>query len=483
MPSEASPHTAKFFRQFWRVSFFQILNSGSAFLVNILVARWIGPQAFGDFFVFVSTMTVATILFDFGLSRTVLRYSAFHQARGEAADKLQYYYATLKLKIYWGFGALGLCALGAWWWGGALCWEIILGFAAGFVISFCQFLSSVAQTEDDYASYNWVLSFNTARLALVLGIWLLGWLTLPHLYALFIFTPLLMAAGPAWRLIRDLARAGMVPEPHFYRNLIGFGKWMLILVVLESLSQRLDVYLVRWLTSAEVAGHYSGALTFFGVVTLLPTYTAFLVYPRFVEAVSRNDRASLEQQYRFSTDLTTILAVPLGLGLWAVAPDLIHLFLGPAFSASVPLFKFLAVYSILWSCQVNSGALFFAHDQPQTVVLIVLGVLLTGAATQCLLIPKFGLAGAGMALVLTTAVGLGLYWGNIRRKFKLSPHWAHLGVYCLAGLAMVAAVRAVPSGNWGWLAAKLVTGAVVYIGVLWGMQTWQGGGLIPWPKQ
>ncbi|NTV51533.1 MAG: lipopolysaccharide biosynthesis protein [Candidatus Firestonebacteria bacterium] len=473
----------KFFRQFWRVSFFQGINSASAFLVNILVARWIGPQAFGDFFVFVSTMTVATILFDFGLSRTVLRYAAFHQARGETVSKLQYYYATLKLKTLWGLGALGLAGLGAWIWGGALRVEYTLGFATGFVISYCQFLSSVAQTEDDYAAYNWVLSFNTLRLGLVIAVWLLGAMTLPRLYALFLVTPLLMAAIPAWRLLRELARAGKVPEEHFYANLIGFGKWMLVLVVLESLAQRLDVYLVRWLTSAEAAGHYSGALTFFGAVTLLPTYTAYLIYPKFVEAVSRGERATLESQYRFSTDLTAVLAVPLGMGLWAVAPDLIRLFLGAGFAPSVPLFKYFAAYAVLWSCQVNSGAMFFAHDQPRTVVGIVLMILLAGAGTQLLLIPRFGLPGAGLALATTSAVGLGLYWGFIRARFKLSPHFGHLGVYFLVGLAMAAVVRALPGGTWPWLLGKAALGGVIYAGGLLGLQKWQGWQLVQWPKK
>jgi O-antigen/teichoic acid export membrane protein len=483
MEPESGHSSGKFFQQFWRVSFFQGINSASAFLVNLLVARWIGPQAFGDFFVFVSTMTVATILFDFGLSRTVLRYAAFHQARGETVSKLQYYYATLKLKTLWGLGALALGGVGAWFWGGSLRAEYILGFAAGFAISYCQFLASVAQTEDNYTAYNWVLSFNTLRLGLVSLVWLLGALTLPRLYALFVLTPLLMAAVPAWRLLRDLVRAGKVPEAHFYANLIGFGKWMLVLVVLESLAQRLDVYLVRWLTSAEGAGHYSGALTFFGVVILLPTYTAYLIYPKFVEAVSRGDRAALWQQYRFSTDLTVILAVPLGLGLWAVAPDLIHLFLGAGFAASVPLFKYLAVYAILWSCQVNSGALFFAHDQPRTVVGIVFLVLLTGIGLQLFCIPKFGLPGAGLAMAGTTAVGLALYWGTIRVRFKLSPHFGHLGVYCLAGAAMAAVVRVLPGGTAPWLLGKILAGGAVYAGLLLGLQKWLGWQLVNWPKK
>ncbi len=474
--------TRTFLHRFWRVSFFQILNSASAFAVNVLMARWIGPRAFGDFFVFVSTMIVATIFFDFGLSRTVLRYSAFHQARGETVSKLQYYFATLKLKSVWGLGAWALCSLGAWLWGGELRMEYVLGLSAGLVLSFCQFFASVAQTEEDYTTYNWVLSFNTVRVGLVVGLWALGALTLPRVYALFILAPVLMLAGPAWRLLKDLRQAGTVPEEHFYSNLIRFGKWMLVLVILESVAQRLDVYMVRWLTDATVAGHYSGALTFFGIVVLLPTYTAFLSYPKFVEAVGLGDREALSRHYRFATDLNVVLAVPLALGLWAVGPDVVRIFLGPAFAESLPVFKYLAVFAILWSAQVNSGAIFFAHDRPQNVVVIVAGVLLTGLVAQWLLIPRLGLIGAGLALMITHGVGLLLYWGGIARAFALTPPWKHLVLYGVAGVLMAVVVRLMPSGSVLWLGIKSLTGALVYGGVVWGVQAWRGGEWVPWPK-
>ena len=94
--------TKTFLKNFRHVSFFQLINSASAFFINILIARLVGPEVFGDFFFFVSTALVATILFDFGLTRTLLRYSAFHQARGEISEKLSYYAAVLRLKTLLG---------------------------------------------------------------------------------------------------------------------------------------------------------------------------------------------------------------------------------------------------------------------------------------------------------------------------------------------------------------------------------------------
>ena len=454
--------TKTFLKNFRHVSFFQLINSASAFFINILIARLVGPEVFGDFFFFVSTALVATILFDFGLTRTLLRYSAFHQARGEISEKLKYYAAVLRLKTLLGISVFVVLAMLSYVLLPVVRWYFILGMFTGLLISYCQFLSAVAQTEDNYTAYNLVLSFNTLRLGLVGVLVVLGLLNTKSIYLIFMAAPILLSAWPAWRLGQDLWRARLAPEPNFYSNLIRFGKWMILLAVLETMVQRLDVFLVRLLTDAESAGLYSGALAFFGVVYLLPAYIAVLVYPRLVEAVGENDSAAFAHHYHFSTSLIAMFAIPLALGLWAIAPDLVQLFLGAKFAGAQPLFFYLAIYALLWACQINSGAVFFSQDKPQVVVGIVAVVLLVNAGLNWFLIPRFGILGAGMAIALAMAVSGGLYWSFIKIHFNLFPNWLQLAVYLFSGSIMVLGVRLVPLDGWLGLGAKLMAGIVVY---------------------
>jgi|GEM_PF-3830774 len=457
----------KFLGHFWQVSFFQLINSASAFLVNILVARWVGPAAFGDFYYYLSVSIVATILFDFGLTRTLLRYSSHHQARGEMTEKKQYYLAVLKLKTILGFAVLGLALPAAWLWAGELAGLLALGLITGLAVSYSQFFSAVAQTESDYRDYNLVLSFNTLRMALVVAAAIAGFVSLGFLYLAFLVAPLLLMVVPGIRLGKNLARSGQLPEKHFYANLVRFGKWMIALAVLETLFQRLDVVMVRYLTTPQAAGHYSAGLAFFGLVYMLPTYSAALIYPQMVESESRGDKNALAGQFRSSTDLMAAIAVPLALGLWAVSPDLVSLLLGAQFAAAAPLFKYFAVATMLWSCHLNGGAVLMAKDQPQWITAIVGTVLAVSLLGNWLLIPRMGITGAGLALCLAMAASLILYWGLLKIRFNLVPNLAHLGIYLVAGLAMAGVVRALPSGHAAWLAAKIVAGAGVYVAVAW----------------
>lgn len=468
-----------FLKQFTGVSFFQLINSASAFIINILIARWMGPQAFGNFYIFITTAIISTILFEFGLNRTLLRFSAFHEARGEVEEKLRYYSTVLRLKTILGIIVLALGLSVSWFWVSELRWQLSLGLITGFIVSYCQFFSAVAQTEKDYTAYNLVLSFNTLRLVMIGLAGIMGVVLTGYLYTAFIAAPLLLASFPAWRLGRSLRQAAPAAEPLVMKKLIQFGKWMILLSVLETIYQRLDVFMVRGLTSAGQAGYYSAALAFFGIVYLLPSYSALLVYPRLVEAVSHNDKVSLAKYFRYSTDLMAIIAVPLALGLWAVSPELISLLLGPKYAASAPMFKYMMIYSILWSCQLNSGALFFAQDKPKLVVIIVLITLMVNFVINWLLIPRMGIAGAGIAICSAMAVSLLLYWGTIKVKFDLGPDLKHIGIYLFSGIVMAAAIRMFSPGSWMILSGKIIFGAMVYGMIIWAMDRWCQGRCIP----
>lgn len=477
MPLDAG--SKSFLTQFIRVSLFLLLNSASAFIINLVVARWVGPRLFGDFFFFVSTAIVATILFDFGLTRTLLRYGAFHQARGESDHKRGYYSAVLRLKIALGILVLASGSASCWWFGGALRWELILGLATGFVVSFSQFLSGVAQTEGDYGSYNLVQSFNTLRLVLILFAALLGFLTPASLYAIFLAAPLLLIVAPGIRLGRDLLRAAPVAEEHFYSNIVSFGKWMIMLSVLETLSQRLDVIMVRGLTDAQQAGYYAGALAFFGVVYMLPSFLAVLIYPRFVAAVGQGDEAALAHEYRLSTNVMTMMAAPLSLGLWAVGPEAVALILGGSYQAALSVFPVLAAYALILGCHLNSGGLFMAKDQPHVIVVIAGCTLGANLLGNCLLIPLLGIRGAAWSLCLATLLSLLLSWGLIRIRLRLWPSLKHVSGYIALAGVMALAVRFVPWMGWAGLAGKIALGATVYLAGLWALERWAGAGW--WP--
>lgn len=468
-----------FLKNFFHVSFFQLLNSACAFIVNLLVARISGPAEFGNFYFFVSTAMVGTILFDFGLSRTLVRYGAFHHERGEVREKLGYYAAVLKLKTAAGVVVLAAGVTAGLVWGGETRYELVWGLVTAFLVSYGNYLANIALTEEDYLSYNLVLSNNTVRMLIILLLAAASAASVHAIYAVFILSPLLLGLVPAGRLGRELSRAAAAPEEHFYKNLISFGKWMIVLALLDTFYQRLDIILVRHLTDAVQAGYYSGALAFFGIVNLLPGFTAILVYPRFVRAHSRGDQNQLRRDFYFSQRLMAFIAFPMALGLWAVAPELITALLGVQYAASSSLFLYMALSAMGMSLYLNSGGMFFAVDKPQLAVLVVSCALVVNLVGNLVLLPRLGIIGAAMAVCAATMTSVALVWWIIWRIFRFAPNAKHLLVYACAALVMAVTVRALPAGNWGSLVLKIMAGAAVYLGIIWTMDLRFGRGWIP----
>ncbi len=473
-----------FFQVFWRVTFFQLINSASAFLLNILVTRLMGPHVFGNFYFFLSVAISTNILFDFGLSRTLLRYSPHHQVRGEKSHQLAYYAAALDLKTLAGFALLGLGVGASALWGGELKWGLILGQITGFIVSYSQFVAVVAQAEERFRLYNLALSFNTFRLVLVGLFAAAGVLWVGTLYGIFMLAPLVLALVPAWYVTRELRGQPLPDKTAFYRNLMAFGKWMILISVFETVYQRIDVILLRWLTTAEQTGYYSGALAFFGLVYMLPAYTATLIYPRFVKSLSENNPAAFAHYYQYSTDLVAFTAVPLAFGLWAVAPELVDLVIGAKYRAALPVFGYLAGYSIFFSCFLNTGGIFFAQDRPALALLTVAVGLAANVLGNFLFIPGLGMLGTGLALCLATGLSLLLAWACIRYFFGILPDLKHLAGYLAAGLVMLW-VLGLYAGPHTWLSllAKGAAGGGLYLGLIVCLEQWAGQGWIPREKK
>jgi O-antigen/teichoic acid export membrane protein len=480
MPPTASK---SFFRVFWQVSFIQIINSACAFLLNVLVTRWLGPAVFGNFYFYLSVAIATNILFDFGLSRTLLRYSPHHQARGEKAEQLAYYAAALDLKTAAGFACLALGVGASYLWGGELKWELILGLATGFIVSYAQFVATVALAEEKYRLYNAALSFNTFRLILICLLAAAGLLQVGALYGVCLLAPLALALIPAWIITRDLRGHVLPDKAGFYRNLIAFGKWMIAIAILDTVYQRTDVILLRWLTTAEQTGYYAGALAFFGLVYMLPAYTATLIYPRLVKALSANDVPAFAHHYRYSTDLVAFTALPLAFGLWAVAPELVDWVIGAKYRAALPLFGYLAFYSVCFSCFLNTGGIFFAQDKPQAALVTVAAGLVINVLANVLLIPRLGIIGAGVAICLASGAALLLAWGLIKYYFGLLPDVKHILGYTGAAALMFWALR-LPLGlhSWQALGVKVAAGGLIYLGILWTLNQVAGPGWLPREK-
>lgn len=206
------------------------------------------------------------------------------------------------------------------------------------------------------------------------------------------------------RLPADVAPAGL------HREALRFGWFASLGEVLTTASYRLDLFLVALLLDPVAVGLYAVALAVAEVVLFLPDGVALVVMPH----------ATAHPGDRRTTRLisTTVVACGAGaLALAVVSPVALPLVFGSGFTdawkPAVPLLVgavAVAAWKVLAADAIARGG---ARTRASSAA-VGTAVMLTA---DVLLIPPFGLVGAGMASALGSAAAAGHLW----RSWRLLP--------------------------------------------------------------
>ncbi len=176
-----------------------------------------------------------------------------------------------------------------------------------------------------------------------------------------------------------------------------------LISVISILNYRVDVYIVAILLPPAELGLYTVAVTAAESLTAVTQIGASVTLP-YIAALSRREAAELTGRCsRISVALALIMAAC----VWIVAPYLIVALYGPAFRDAVPPLRALLGGPIaLAGASVISS--FFTLNRGQTRVPFAISLImaLSAALLTLLLVPGFGLVGAGVATTLSYTLGL-----------------------------------------------------------------------------
>lgn len=206
-------------------------------------------------------------------------------------------------------------------------------------------------------------------------------------------------------------------------------------------------------------GLYATALTISQLATQPTALLGTALLPHFGELVGgAGDRAAVET-FRAATRLLGVVALPLCLGLAALAPALTPLLFGPDFAAAALPAAIVTALSAAAGIAPAASALMYAHERTRYNAVIAVCSAGLAAVGFALVIPRFGPAGA--AVVRAVVQGLGVTSGFVYLALFLGarPPAARLlraAIAASAGALGCAAVVLTAPASWG----------VVLLGVL-----------------
>lgn len=254
------------------------------------------------------------------------------------------------------------------------------------------------------------------------------------------------------------------PSLRAWRALVGYSVWAWLLSLAALVRDRADSLLLGRISGASTLGFYSvGAEIAALPMTELVEPLGRASFSGF--AAARQEGAAVGETFLRLIGFSALLALPVGLGLSAVAAPLTRFALGPGWDAAVPVLQVLGVAGIMLVFGHLSQHLLSAHGFLGRLVGIVLAGALVRVGLLLALIPGFGATGAAVAAGIAIAVEQAAMVVAAFRRFGIGPVALAAQVWrpVIAGAVMAAVLW---SCGFGWAAVGPGNGLVPLAGAV-----------------
>jgi O-antigen/teichoic acid export membrane protein len=218
-------------------------------------------------------------------------------------------------------------------------------------------------------------------------------------------------AGICYRLVRPRFR-------HLGKSaqlLLSYGIRSYGIDLCGTLSLYVDQALVVRILLPGLMGTYVVALSLSRMLNAFHAAVVMVLFPR---AVSRPAREVLEMTGR-AVRMTTFVTALCGCGIMLAGPRLLVLLYGPEYRGAAAILRILVIEVVLaGATQVMSQA-FMALSRPGVITALqAIGLLLT-VPLMLVLVPRFGIEGAALSLLLSTCARLAFVLASFSRFLRL----------------------------------------------------------------
>ncbi|MDQ3706189.1 MAG: lipopolysaccharide biosynthesis protein [Chloroflexota bacterium] len=206
-----------------------------------------------------------------------------------------------------------------------------------------------------------------------------------------------------------------------------------------------------------------------------------------VAAKLQSDLAALREAYLKMQRYMLIILAPVGFGLFAVTPTLIHTLFKPDWAPVIPVMQILSVYMVLGGINYWPGVIYKAVGRPDVLNYISLVKLVMLVPALWWGAANYGIEGVAWGQLAVRVVGILIDMVVVARFVKISM-WEQLRVIwppLVAACVMSAAVRLLsfgvdPAERGGIpvLVLSVLVGGAVYAAAIWLLDRSAVGGML-----
>ena len=375
-------------------AFADAAGKGSIFLITVVAARRLSPEAFGIFSLASTLGWMLAVATDFGIQLHVAREVSRMPSR--AADILA---AWLRVRLWTTAAAIAVVMLGL------IATEATLAFAlplllfaivyggSGLIEFLHYFYRGLSRSDVESTLTLWQRSAT-----LVFGIVALLWRPDVTVLAIAMLIPvattLLVSVRIATRLATPRSAPGggqyAIDDESFVKDVLPIGAG----IVLSALYFRIDVFLVQWWNGTEAVALYNAVFRIVEALRLFPAAVLAVALPALCTA------ADLRPVARVATGVL-LFAFAAAAVLWLTADWTIPLLYGERYAEAVPAFRILLLSFPLLSLNYALTHQLIGWNNQRTYAALCGVALVINIVLNARLLPAMSIDGAAWATLGT----------------------------------------------------------------------------------
>jgi len=436
-----------------------------AFISTVILARLLLPTEFGQIGFALIVVGYLDIAGDLGVGAALI----YEQKRTREAANIAFV-ISLMAGVFWFCLAFALAPLAAAFFRDPLVEPLLRTLAVVFI------LTALGSTHD------WLLRKELAfkqrlipdfiraavkGIAAVMlalfgwGVWSLVWGQLIGAAIATIVLWRLVPWRPQFRLEWDLAR-----------RMVRYGSHIVSVNILAAVTHHIDFLIVGRMLGSAALGFYTIAYRIPEmVIAILIWIVGHVSFPTYSKL--QHDHAALRQAFLATQRYLSLMTIPAGLALAALAPLIVPTAFGPNWNPSVPVLQALALAISLRSLGSNAGDVYKATGR--TRILMTLGIVRAVVLIPTLIYgARFGIAGVALAQVVVIGASalLNLYVASRILDIPLNAILIQFRPAVLSSIVMLAGLYGLLQLMAGWpaLASLLITmglGLGIYVLATW----------------
>jgi O-antigen/teichoic acid export membrane protein len=202
---------------------------------------------------------------------------------------------------------------------------------------------------------------------------------------------------------------------------------------------RIDTVMLSLMVGDQVTGWYNAAYRLIDVVHYIPLLLVAAILPP-MALYSRENTEVLTDVFNRSFRYLVILAFPIGVGMFLLAPRLILFVFGEGFENSAPALRILIWAEVLAFLNYLGGHLLNMIDRQKIYTVIIGATAAFNIILNLILIPGYHHIGAAVATLLCELLIFALVYNCIGRYFFKFRPWSLAWKPALAAVIMGALV-------------------------------------------